>query len=127
MPYNLKERRPEIDANPLKCQDEGDMTYAFAKFYWNRWKRKDQQKWATYHKFRKMVRNPGADTEFQDLHYKLSTLLHFTKLDVDVAAETALDEFFRRVMVKYEQGKIQANGDVFTDVVPVKAAPAEVK
>lgn len=121
MPYNLKERRPAIDENPLKCQDEGDLTYVFAKFYWKRWNAKDAQRWVTYHKFRKMVRNPGSDTEFQDLHYKLSTLLHFSKLDVDVAAETALDEFFRRVMVKYEQGKIQANGDVFTNVVaPVK-------
>lgn len=121
MPYNLKERRPAIIENPLKCQDEGDLTFAFAHFFWLKWNRKDAQRWATYHKFRKMIKNPGTDTDFQDLHYKLSALLSFSKLDVDVAAETALDEFFRRVMVKYEQGKIQANGDVFTLV------PAAVK
>lgn len=121
MPYNEKERRPGIISNPLKCQDEGDMTFAFAHFFWVRWNQKNAQRWATYHKFRKMVKNPGTDTEFQDLHYKLTTMLNFTKLDVDVAAETALDEFFRRVMVKYEQGKIQVNGDVFTNVaIPVK-------
>lgn len=114
MPYNLKERRADIDANPMKCQDEGDLTYAFAKFFWNKWQR--NKRWATYHKFRKMLRNPGADTDFQDLHFRLSNILNFTKLDIDVAAECALDEFFRRVMVKYEQGKLTANGDVFTEV-----------
>lgn len=119
MPYINKERRPNMDKDPIRYATEpGDMTYAFSRLFYKKWL--ETPRWATYHKFRTLLIAPHHDSDFEVLFQGFSALTQFTNIDVRVAAETALDEFFWRVVRKYEDGKKIANGDVFREVLEVK-------
>lgn len=116
MPYIDKARRPNIDKDPVRYASEpGDMTYAFSRLFYKKWLA--TPRWTTYHKFRTWIISPSRDHDFEALFQGFNALTQFTSLDVHVAAETALDEFFWRVVRKYEDGKKIANGDVFKEVM----------
>lgn len=118
MPYVDKNLRPALDETPVQAAREpGDLTYIFAKYFYRRWLK--DPRWTTYHKLRKLVRDISGDEEFENLYNKLSFSTYFTKMDISVAAELALDEFYRRVVSKYEDGKKVANGDVFRETLNV--------
>lgn len=118
MPYVLKELRPALDENPVKAAREpGDLTYVFARYFYRRWQK--EPRWTTYHKLRKLLRDTSGDEEFFNLYNKLSFSPYFNKIDIVIAAELALNEFYRRVVSKYEDGKKAANGDVFKEEINV--------
>jgi hypothetical protein len=115
MPYIDKAKRPAMDEDPIRNAAEvGDMTYAFSKLYYKLWKK--TPRWTTYHEFRVALKHPSLIPEFEKLYIGFSSLTQFSMADVPVAAELALDEFFWKVVRKYEDGKRVANGCVFTEV-----------
>jgi len=116
MPYVEKNLRPNLDKDPVRyAREPGDMTYAFSKLFFKKWL--ETPRWATYHKFRTWLLAPNRDKDFEVLYQGFNSLTQFATVDVQVAAETALDEFFWRVVRKYEDGKRLANGCVFIETV----------
>lgn len=116
MPYIEKNKRPNMDKDPVRYASEpGDMTYAFDKLFYRKWL--ESPRWTTYHKIRTWIREPHRDKDFEALYLGFMSLSHFSKIDVEEAAHEAREEFFWRVVRKYEDGKKIANGDVFKEDV----------
>jgi len=116
MPYIEKTKRPNIDRDPVRYSTEpGDMTYAFSKYFFKVWLQ--NPRWTTYHRIRTWIRDPNKDAGFFSLYQGFISLTQFTVIDVQEAAKEARDEFFWRVVRRYEDGKKIANGDVFKEAV----------
>lgn len=114
MPGIIKERRPGLEQNPLKATEVGDVCFVFARFFMRKWTK--EPRWTTYHKMCRMLKEPTYDAEYEKIYFGLGASIYFQKADIQVAAEEALREFHRKVMVRYENGKYQANGEVFTEL-----------
>lgn len=115
MPYIEKQRRVEVDADILRATEPGDLTYIFSRYFYKEWIK--NPRWATYHRFRCILKDPTTDYAFSKIYYSFSTSTRFTQTDVMVAAELALDEFAWRVVRKYEDGKKISNGEVFKELI----------
>jgi len=113
LPYIQRENRAELEENPLKAKVPGELAYIFARFFYKEWNLNPS--WTTYHNFRKVIREPSSNSKYETLISQLSKSIYFRHLDLQIAAELALDEFAWRVIRNYENGKKVANGDVFID------------
>lgn len=121
MPYIDKDKRPALDVDYMTATQPGDLAYVFSRFFYKAWLR--EPRWTTYHNFETLLLAPDRNQDFQQMYSRLSMSTHFTIADVRVGARLALNEFFWRVVRKYEDGKKIANGDVFREAAPVEAKP----
>lgn len=121
MPYILDERRQPVLDDPLNATEPGDLTFLF--YFWMLVKWSKNPCWTTWHTIRKIIKDYSLDEEFHKLANYVNKSTHFKRLDITAAVEEAKDEFYRRVVTKYENGKKIANGDITIEKYQWKGVP----
>jgi len=110
MPYLIEERKKALNQGNRHNLNEGDANYLYTQFFLKRWKLESTYK--QIHFFKKLAAHPSFDTEFQEIDHSIR-LTGMLDSDRQAARELAFLEFYRRVGSKYEDKKIELNGDVY--------------
>ncbi len=126
MPYLKQEDKERLNNNPMAARNVGDYNYLFTLAYIAVWKKAPM--YSTIHELRKASINPGLIQDVVDVEGQLNSLgVSFE--DRQAARYLSFLEFYRRVGSKYEDQKIEENGDVYAGVVPeaLKVLSADLK
>jgi hypothetical protein len=111
MPYLTEERKRFLDLNPDKAYEVGDCNYLFTLGLIHEWNKEPRYK--TIHRLKKAC---YSDSTASTAVFAIEARLRGTnvdKLDIETAKQLAFDEFYRRIGSKYEDKKIEENGDVY--------------
>ena len=117
MPYTKQEDRDAVKANIGKVRTPGDLNYLLTMYILDVWKK--HPRYDTIHCLKRdFVIHPKDNGLLKHLRSVFADI--FTVSDIYAAASCAYDEFSRRIVSKYENGKKEENGDIPEYVEAIK-------
>ncbi len=135
MPHIDQTRRTELNNGNTKPMQVGELCFLFAQGALNVYNATPS--WTTIHNIRVALRSP-YHAEWSHLLIQLY-MTNWNKMDIETAADLAFLEFYRLVGSRYENAKLEINGNVFESAIlpatavvgnglePVKRKPGRPK